>query len=97
LDDDVCIECPAITICGGGCAYDSYIANQGNFKKIDKRVCEYELNILDYLIWDLFENIKDKVGSKGIYFPSVEEQLEAFQRFYDAGNALQRSVGHENE
>ena len=97
LNDEECIECPAITICGGGCAYDSYIANQGEFKKIDKRVCEYELKILDYLIWDLFDNIKDKVGSEGIYFPSVEEQLEAFQRFYDAGNALQRSVGHENE
>lgn len=97
LLDDECRECAAIAICGGGCAYDSYIANGGNFKKVDKRVCEYELNMLEYLIWDLFEKVKDKVDRDGIYFPSVEEQMAAFHCYYDPANALQRSVGHENE
>lgn len=92
-----CRECPAITICGGGCAYDSYIANKGDFKKIDKRICEYERNVLEYLIWDLFKKIEDKVRADKVYSPSAREQAEAFSSYYDKKNELQRSVGHEKD
>jgi radical SAM protein with 4Fe4S-binding SPASM domain len=92
-----CRTCPAISICGGGCAYDSYICNKGDFKGIDKRVCEYKKYILDYLIWDLFEHIKEKVVRYKFYSPSIEEQNAVFNSYYDSNNELQRSVGHEND
>lgn len=92
-----CRPCPALTICGGGCAYDSYIACKGNFKSIDERVCDYKKYVLEYLIWDLFRKIKDKVVKNGFYSPSVKEQEEAFNNYYDKANELQRSVGHEND
>lgn len=92
-----CQGCPAIAICGGGCAYDSYIANNGDFKSIDKRICGYKKYILEYLIWDLFRKIKDKVLRHRFYPPSVKEAAAAFNSYYDVNNELQRSVGHEND
>ncbi|MFA5147148.1 MAG: radical SAM protein [Candidatus Omnitrophota bacterium] len=92
-----CADCTALSICGGGCAYDSYISNKGDFKGIDERVCEYKRYILDYLIWDLFGKIKSKVIKNKFYSPSVKEQESAFNGYYDRRNELQRSVGHEND
>ena len=91
-----CRSCSALAICGGGCAYDSYISNKGNYKDIDKRVCDYKKYVLDHLIWDLFDKIKPKVLTKAFYIPSVEEQEAAFNSYYDESNELQRSVGHES-
>lgn len=94
---EYCKDCMALSICGGGCAYDSYISNKGDFKAIDKRVCEYKKYVLEYLIWDLFYNIRKKVLFHKFYSPTLKEQMAAFDRYYDAGNELQRSVGHEND
>jgi uncharacterized protein len=91
-----CKECNVIGVCGGGCTYDSFAINNGDIKKIDPRVCEYTNKVLEFLIWDLFENIKDKLGDE-IYVPSVEEQEQTFLKFYDPKNELQRSVGHEKD
>ena len=92
-----CRDCSALAICGGGCAYDSYISNKGDYKSIDERVCDYKKYVLEYLIWDLFKRIKEKVVSNAFYSPTIEEQTEAFNSYYDVSNELQRSVGHEHE
>lgn len=94
---DECIYCPAISLCGGGCAYDSYIVNNGDYKKVDKRICSYQKKVLDYLISDLFEKIKGNLEQEDIYIPTIEDQVKAFSSYFDINNSLQRSVGHEVE
>ncbi len=91
-----CRSCSSIMMCGGGCAYDSYIINQGNFHQIDPRVCEYQNYVLRFLFEDLFSKIKERFYGKIIYAPTKEEQLQAFCSYYDPNNSLQRSVGHES-
>src|SRR3989344_527027 len=91
-----CVKCTMIGICGGGCTYDSYIKNKGNIEKIDKNYCDYTNKILEFLVWDLFDGIKEKIGEE-VYVPNVEEQENKFTKFYDKENQLQRSIGHEKD
>ncbi len=91
-----CANCGMIGVCGGGCTYDSFAINNGNIARIDHRVCEYTDAILEFLVWDLFEDIKAKVGEE-IYVPTVEEQREKFLKYYNPNSELQRSVGHEKD
>jgi len=97
LFENDCLSCAALGICGGGCAYDSYIANNGNFKAPDKRICVYEKKVLDFLLWDLFDKIKSKVDNNTLYIPPTKEQEFIFNQYYDPTKELQRSVGHEKE
>lgn len=97
LTEEKCSGCEALGICGGGCAYDSHIANKGDFQRIDERVCNYNKKILDFLIWDLFSSIEKKAEKKGMYIPTAKEQIRAFGRYFDKNNGLQRSVGHEKD
>ncbi|MBF0543338.1 MAG: radical SAM protein [Candidatus Riflebacteria bacterium] len=92
-----CNKCSAIGVCGGGCTYDAFAANAGNIEKIDKRLCDFSKKILEFLIWDLFEEIKHKMNSQEFVIPDISEQINRFQRFYDPENQLQRSVGHEKD
>lgn len=91
-----CADCRMIGICGGGCTYDSFVINKGKIFKIDPRLCGYTKKVLEFLIWDLFDDIKDKIG-EGIYMPTLEEQKYKFLKYYDTSNELQRSVGHEKD
>lgn len=91
-----CAECSMIGVCGGGCTYDAYAVNKGDIFKIDPRLCGYTEKVLEFLVWDLFEDIKGKIGG-GIYVPSKKEQERKFLKYYDGSNELQRSVGHEKD
>lgn len=91
-----CVDCNVIGICGGGCTYDSFAINKGDINKIDSRLCEYTNEVLKFLIWDLFEDIKHKIKDI-VYIPNLKEQEEKFLKYYDPSNQLQRSVGHEKD
>jgi len=94
--DNYCLNCAALGICGGGCAYDSFISNKGAFQKIDRRVCSYHYNILNFLIWDLYYRSADiNSSTESLWFPNLKEQSQSFFSFFDKKNQLQRSVGHE--
>ena len=49
-----CFDCPAISICGGGCPYNAY-TKYGNINNFDDKTCATSKFILEWLIWDLFE------------------------------------------
>ena len=51
-----CMECEAVTICGGGCAYDSYILYHGNIECFDSRLCTHNKRIFKEILSDLCEN-----------------------------------------
>ena len=45
-----CLGCPAISICGGGCAYDVYCIHNGDALYMDKRMCEYIRSIFHAIL-----------------------------------------------
>jgi uncharacterized protein len=51
-----CFDCPAIGVCGGGCAYGAWLRN-GSIWAVDDRFCTHSLITLRWLIWDLFKNM----------------------------------------
>lgn len=50
-----CFDCPAIGICGGGCAYGAMLRN-GSIWSLDDRFCTHSLKTLEWMIWDLYED-----------------------------------------
>ncbi len=51
-----CVDCFAISVCGGGCPYASQIV-KGSIWEIDDRVCFQAKNILEWMIWDTYKNM----------------------------------------
>ncbi|MGD0080904.1 MAG: radical SAM protein [Methanoregula sp.] len=64
LNMSECINCQAISVCGGGCPYASMVTD-GSIWEIDKRVCFQAKNILEWMIWDTYEHMNSEV--KNIY------------------------------
>lgn len=52
-----CFDCPAIGICGGGCAYGAWLRN-GSIWSIDDRFCIHSLSTVEWLIWDVYKTFK---------------------------------------
>ena len=53
-----CVDCYAISVCGGGCPYASEIT-KGSIWEIDDRVCFQAKNILEWMIWDTYKNMTE--------------------------------------
>ncbi len=53
LSFDECIDCPAISICGGGCAI-SALRDNGSIWHVDQRVCNQVKPIHEWLTWKNF-------------------------------------------
>ncbi len=51
-----CFGCPAIAICGGGCAYGAWLRN-GSIWSVDDRFCIHSLATLEWLIWDVYKRV----------------------------------------
>jgi len=60
-----CKQCPAISICGGGCPLNAYKIN-GNIMSIDNRICIQSKIFLEWLINDLYDIIKSKYIKKSL-------------------------------
>lgn len=48
-----CYDCPALGICGGGCARIADIQN-GTIWGLDHRFCKHARHTLEWMIWDLY-------------------------------------------
>lgn len=57
LNNNECLSCRALAICGGGCPYAAEVAS-GSIDGIDRRVCKQCLTIFDWLIWDLYKQLQ---------------------------------------
>lgn len=62
-----CLNCPAIGICGGGCAFSSEILYE-NIEKRNKKFCMHTLMTLD---WFIENSLKRQLGSDSIYFKDI--------------------------
>ncbi|MFH1859429.1 MAG: radical SAM protein [bacterium] len=57
-----CLRCPSIAICGGGCPYDAWVQH-GNINNLDTIRCQQSNILLEWLIWDLFGQIRGEIQS----------------------------------
>lgn len=57
LNNKECSDCPAILLCGGGCAYNSHI-EKGNLHEVDTQICIHTKMLLDYVLEKTWENKK---------------------------------------
>jgi uncharacterized protein len=57
LYKEKCLDCEAIGICGGGCAYCAKQCT-GSINNLDEAHCSHTKSVLDFLIWDLYKNTK---------------------------------------
>lgn len=48
-----CHDCPALGVCGGGCAYGAHLRN-GSIWSVDDRFCFHSLQTLEWIIWDIY-------------------------------------------
>lgn len=94
LRTDECSMCPAVGLCGGGCAYDSYVRYNGNFQHMDESVCGFTQVILKYLIQEMYLRLKDQIG-ESLYVVSDEQQRVIFEQYRDLKSQLHTSVGHD--
>lgn len=53
---DGCMSCPAISMCGGGCAASAEL-QFGSKWEIDTRICPINKKILEWIIWDQYSQI----------------------------------------
>lgn len=51
-----CQDCPALGICGGGCALTAK-KNNSSLYDLDERFCVHAKMTLEWMIWDLFSNM----------------------------------------
>jgi uncharacterized protein len=54
-----CANCPAIGICGGGCAKNAEMSH-GTIWELDERFCIHAKLTLEWMMWDLFDIASSK-------------------------------------
>ena len=55
LNMPMCVTCPYISLCGGGCIYNSYVSN-GTIWGKDPQVCTYMKEMADWILRDLWQD-----------------------------------------
>ncbi len=74
LDTGECMSCPALSTCGGGCAYDSQM-HMGDPLKFDPWLCETNIQIIQWLMHDLLSHLQGVLAGQD--FHEVTEQQRA--------------------
>lgn len=55
--NEKCQDCVAISLCGGGCPWDAAVYS--NDIGVDKRICHYTKNIVNYIISDIEKSVQN--------------------------------------
>ena len=66
VNQDSCLSCPALGICGGGCPINAMNLKPGNtIHSIDERFCVHAKKTLDFFIHDLYRIICENRSNNG--------------------------------
>lgn len=57
LNYEKCQDCVALSICGGGCAYDSYLLHDGEYWLCDERLCVHMQNLIEEFAWEKYKEV----------------------------------------
>jgi len=95
LTNKKCLKCPAIGICGGGCAYKALI-EKGDMFDFSKEECEYMNTFLKLFIKDLFEIVKNvpSFRKEGWYVPSLADRAKLWPYREVRPFSLKYPIGH---
>ena len=88
LTDEICKDCYAIGICGGGCIFDGEV--NGSIGNFDERNCHYTRKILEFMVWDLY----DELGENSNNFDKI---MDKYGCMIERDQKYKFSVGHEYE
>jgi len=73
LDTKECMSCPALPTCGGGCAYDSQML-AGDPLKFDTWLCDTNIQIIQWLMEDLFSHLRGTVAEGDFHEVTDQER-----------------------
>ena len=90
---DCCKNCVGISLCGTGCAYDSFVVN-GNIESVDRRACILTKRILEFLLEDLYGIVKNG-NESDMYMPTPQDRQRIYSSIELKDTDLKRSAGHE--
>jgi radical SAM protein with 4Fe4S-binding SPASM domain len=68
-----CLNCPAISICGGGCAYNARF-DTGSIHGLDIENCRQTIIILDWMLEKMFQVCRDEIERNGRHLLQDEER-----------------------
>jgi len=73
LDTRECMSCPALSTCGGGCAYDSQV-HMGDPLKFDPWLCDTNIRIIQWLMHDLLSHLQGVVAGQDFHEVTERER-----------------------
>lgn len=88
-----CIKCPAVSICGNGCAYEALI-NNNEINSKDDRHCAYSKVFIECMIQDLFEILNIQESHESIIIPTIDDRLKLMSAMKPVSKTLKWSIGH---
>jgi len=89
-----CHKCPAIGICGNGCAYSAQV-DTGNYLSIDKSACQYSQLFHKAIIIDLYNLLESNIKKSQYYIVSMEDRQKLLGNIKINRLSLSSSIGHE--
>jgi len=84
LNFDTCLNCPAVSICGGGCAYDAYSLYDRNILEMDRRLCSHIRTIFYDLLCQRVSSVREHFKDFLLIEPNHQE----------TSRIISDSVGH---
>ncbi len=87
LFKEQCIECPALSICGGGCFYNALMFS-GSVTGLDVLNCEQTLYILDWMVEKLWNGLQFHPEHTPIYLVTQQDKENILGSFTSDGEAL---------
>ena len=73
LETPDCIKCPALAICGGGCAYDSQMI-MGDALAYDPWFCDTNVDVARWMMQDLLAHLHDRIQNQDFHILTSEER-----------------------
>ncbi len=90
-----CQNCYAISVCGGGCANDSWCLYK-DIWQVDPRTCIFSKHLIKALIWDIYENACSDSLIDFFNFATIDKKKLAknYLEYTGDGYNLKSSAGH---
>lgn len=73
LETSECLRCPALAVCGGGCAYDSQII-MGDALKFDPWLCRTNVLVVHWMARELLSRLGHSLNDGGFHVVTRQER-----------------------
>jgi radical SAM protein with 4Fe4S-binding SPASM domain len=79
LETPDCLKCPALAICGGGCAYDSQVI-MGSALEFDPWFCDTNVLVAHWMMRDLLANAQECLADRDFHPITPQERASILGR-----------------